>query len=214
MRKRTKITRALCRKRTGDAVTRAEHFGDLITADHKVLSEGCQSRNNHRHAVVLQDLANQWIQFYPCKTKTSQETEKSSRKFLEPSEKPKVIYTDNSLEFGISCEQLSWNHCASTSHRSETNGIAERAVRRIGEGTSAVLLHSGLDEKMVGGFHGVLLFCAKCSRPHIRWEKHLVNGERFRLAPWLNIILFLRKTSEDSINLVRKCYLEYSLDMH
>ena len=35
----------------------------------------------------------------PCKNKTSQETEKCLRKFLEPSEKPKVIYTDNSLEF-------------------------------------------------------------------------------------------------------------------
>ena len=35
----------------------------------------------------------------------------------------------------------------STPHRSETNGIAERAVRRIKGGTSAVLLQSGLDEK-------------------------------------------------------------------
>ena len=35
-------------------------------------------------------------------------------------------------------------------HRSETNGIAERAVRRVKEGTSAVLLQSGLDEIMVG----------------------------------------------------------------
>ena len=69
-----------------------------------------------------------------------------AKKFLEPNRKPKVIYTDNSLEFGKSCEDLSWNHCTSTPHRSETNGIAERAVRRVKEGTSAVLLQSGLNE--------------------------------------------------------------------
>ena len=123
-----------------------ENFGDLITADHKVLSDNCESRNNHRHAVVVQDLATQWIQAYPCKTKTSQETQRSLQKFLEPERKPKVIYTHNSLEFGKAFEDLSWNHCTSTPRRSETNGIAERAVRRVKEGTSAVLLQSGLDE--------------------------------------------------------------------
>ena len=123
-----------------------KNFGDLITADHKVLSEGCESRNNHRYAVVVQDLATQWIQAYPCKNKTSQETQRSLQQFLEPERKPKVIYTDNSLEFGKACEDLSWNHCTSTPHRSETNGIAERAVRRVKEGTSAVLLQSGLNE--------------------------------------------------------------------
>ena len=35
---RTKITRAPCRTRNSGAVPRAENFGDLITADHKVLS--------------------------------------------------------------------------------------------------------------------------------------------------------------------------------
>ena len=44
-------------------------------------------------------------------------------------------------------EGLSWNHHTSTPRRSETHGIAERAVRRIKEGTSAVLLQAGLDEK-------------------------------------------------------------------
>ena len=143
---RTKITRAPCRRRNGEAVPRAENFGDLITADHKVLSENCESRNNRRYAVVVQDLATQWSQSYLCKTRTSQETPRSLRKFLEPNRNPKVIYTDNSLEFGKSCEDLSWNHCTSTPHRSETNGIAERAVRRVKEGTSAVLLQSGLNE--------------------------------------------------------------------
>ena len=69
--KRTTITRAPCRKRTGAAMPRAENFGDMITADHKVLTEGCESRNNHGYAVVVQDLATQWIQSYPCKAKTS-----------------------------------------------------------------------------------------------------------------------------------------------
>ena len=118
--KRTKMTRAPCRKRTGTAVLRAEKFGDLITADHKVLSEGCESRNNHRYAVVVQDLATQWVQSYPCKTKTSQETEKRLQKFLEPTWNPKVTYTDISLEFGKASEDLSWNRCTSTPRRSET----------------------------------------------------------------------------------------------
>ena len=79
---RTKITRAPCRRRNGGAVLRAENFGDLRTADHKVLSDNCESRNNHRYAVVVQDLATQWIQAYPCKTKTSQETQKELAKVL------------------------------------------------------------------------------------------------------------------------------------
>ena len=54
--------------------------------------------------------------------------------------KPKVEHTDNSMEFGKACLRTS------TPHRSDTNGIAERAVGRVKEGTSAVLLQSRLDE--------------------------------------------------------------------
>ena len=82
----------------------------------------------------------------PCKTKTSQETQKSLQRFLEPDGNLKVIYTDNSLEFGEDCEHLS-NHCTSTLHRSETNGIAEKAVRRVKERTCG--------QRMVGRFHGI-----------------------------------------------------------
>ena len=80
---RTKITRAPSRRRIGEAVPRAANFGDLITADHKVLSDNCESRNNHRYGVVVQDLTTQWIQAYPCKNKTSQETQRSLQKVLK-----------------------------------------------------------------------------------------------------------------------------------
>ena len=86
---RTNITRAPCRRRNGGAVPRAENVGDLVTADHKDLSESCESRNNNRYAIVVQDLATQWFQSYPCKTKTSQETQRSLQKFLEPDGNPK-----------------------------------------------------------------------------------------------------------------------------
>ena len=110
---RTKNTRAPCRRRIGGAVLRAENFGDLITADHKVFSDNCESGNNHRYAVVVQDLATQRIQSYSCKTKASQETEKSLQKFWEPTRKPKVIYTDKSQGFCKACEDLAWNLCTS-----------------------------------------------------------------------------------------------------
>ena len=73
---RTKIKRAPCRRRTGETLPPAEKIGDFITADHKVLNEGCESRDNHRYAVVVQDLASLWVQAYPCKTKSSHEPEK------------------------------------------------------------------------------------------------------------------------------------------
>ena len=103
---RTKITRASCRRRTGTVVPKAETFCDLITAYHKVLSEGCESRNNHRYALMVQDLATPWIQSHTCKTKSSHETQQSMQKFLEPTKKPEETYTDNSWEFGKSCEEL------------------------------------------------------------------------------------------------------------
>ena len=92
---RNKITR-VGRGNEG-SIPRAARFGDLITADHKVLNGRSDSRNNHRYAVVVQDLATQWTQSHPCKTKTSQETQRGLQKFLEPTRQPKVIYTDNSL---------------------------------------------------------------------------------------------------------------------
>ena len=118
-----------------------------------------------------------------------------------------------------SCEDLSWNHCTSTPHRSETNGIAERAVRRVKEGTSAVLLQSGLDENWWADsmecytyLRNVqdLLSDGKTSMRDVLGN-HL-KDRSFHLVHWLSITLSLRKTSQESINLERKSYLDCSSD--
>ena len=51
---------------------------------------------------------------------------KISTSFSESGE----IYTDNSQEFMKACQDLLWNHDAGTPSSSQTNGVAERALRR------------------------------------------------------------------------------------
>ena len=76
--------------------------------------------------------------------KNSQETQRSLQMFLDPNRKPKVIYTDNSLEFGKACEDLSWNHCTSTPHRSgDYMGLLKEQWRRVKEGTSGCIVAIG-----------------------------------------------------------------------
>ena len=95
-------------------ILRGTKFGDIITADQKILNEQGESRNNQRNVIVVQKLATQWIQSYRSKTKTSQETMGNLRKFLGPEEKQKVKNTDNSWDFGKDWEDLRWNRCVST----------------------------------------------------------------------------------------------------
>ena len=59
---------------------------------------------------------------------------------------PMHVYVDNAPELLKAMEEFRWNHDSSTPHRPETNGVAERAVRRVKEGTSATLMQSGLTE--------------------------------------------------------------------
>ena len=141
---RTKITRAPCRKHTGTVVPRAENYGELITAEHKVLSERCASRHNHRYAVVVQDLTAQWIQSSPCNTKFSGDPE-------EPDGSRHKSLKSFTLTIPQNLASLVRNYPRIIVRQHHTDqkqmAIAERAMRRIMEGTSAVLLQSGLDKE-------------------------------------------------------------------
>ena len=149
--------------------------------------------------MVVQDLATQWIHSYQCKTKTSQETQKNLMKFLEPTRKPKVIYADIFLEF--------------TSHRSETNGIGERAVRRMKEGTSAVLLQSGLGNGWWAD--SVECYCYLRNIQDLLSDGKTPHERRFGI-PFTeqrsSITLFLRKINPDCLE--QKSCLVYFSVMH
>ena len=58
----------------------------------------------------------------------------------------------SSLEIFRACEDLCRNHDKSTSYRSETDGIVEKAVRRIKEGTSAQFVESVIQREVMECF--------------------------------------------------------------
>ena len=111
-----KVTRAAYRRNSQSHIRRATKFGEVITADHKVFKEEGESRSNHRYVNVVQDLATHRILGYPCKTQTFARNSKEITK-IQHHEKPKVVYTDSSLEFGKGCADLQWNHSTSLPRR-------------------------------------------------------------------------------------------------
>ena len=146
--KRTQITRAPCRKRNGEAVPRAakiwwlDHSRSQSPQWRRWISNQSPIRSRgKRFGPSMDSILSVQNKNFSGDGKEGYESSSSRRG------NQKSFFSGNSLQFGNSCEDLSWNHCTSTPHRSETNGTAERSVRRIKEGTSAELLLSGFDEK-------------------------------------------------------------------
>ena len=92
-------------------------------------------------------------------------------------------------------------------------------MRRVKEGTSAVLLQSVLDEKWWADSMECKNICEtfkiSCLMGRLHTKdvlENLLMDQSFRLVHWLSINLSLRKTSQESINLERKYYLDCSSD--
>ena len=106
----------------------------------------------------------------------------------------------------------------STPHSSETNGIAERAVRRIKERTSAVLMQSGLDEEWwadskecychLRNIHDLL---SDGKTPYEARFGIPFHGPVIPFGVMVEYHLFLLKTHRDNINLVLKSCQVYFL---
>ena len=146
---RTKITRALCRKHTGNQVPRAENDGDLIAADHKEFS---MKSVNLETITSMQSRCKIWLLHGCNRIRAKQNLLRRRKEVYDRLSSRRTGRKSFILTIPWNLAQLLKNYpgiilCASWSHRSETNGIVKREVRSIEEGTSAVLLQSGLDEK-------------------------------------------------------------------
>ena len=158
-------------------------------------------------------------QGFPTRNKTVQETMRCLQKFLPSDQKPGTIHTDNLLQFTRAGEDFCWNYDKSHPYRSETNGFAENAVRRVKEGTSVFVVHSGLSEMW---WRGVMeYFCSlKTHKTSCRTESHRMNEDlELRLMVQcypsglkFSLIQSPQKTKVAFIHLRQKYFHEYSVD--
>ena len=89
---RTELTKASCRRRTGETLPRAEKFGDMMTADHKVRNEGLETITSTLLWYI--NLPKNGFNLIRGKQNPHIRREKSLLKFLEPSHAPKVVFSD------------------------------------------------------------------------------------------------------------------------
>ena len=54
-------------KKSVDGIAPSTKFGDLVTADHKILNVENESRCGRKDALIVQDELTNWIQSYPMK---------------------------------------------------------------------------------------------------------------------------------------------------
>ena len=71
----------------------------------------------------------------------------------------KIITTDGLKEFVRAIDDLELTLDPSTPYRPETNGVAERAVRKVKEGTSCALEQSGLSSEWWPKPYHITAFC-------------------------------------------------------
>ena len=205
---RQKKGTALCRKITGTAVLRAKNVGDLkpitkfsikgVNLDTIETLQWCKTRQ-------------QWIHSYAMQNENfcGNATERS--KVLGTNEETKIhLHWLSKILANLVKIYFSWNHWTSTPHRSETNELAERAVRGVQEGASAVLLQSGLDEKWWADSMECCIYLRNI-QDFLFDGKTLTRGDsenhatdqQFYLVQWSVFTILLPKTCRDCISSVQ-----------
>ena len=209
---RTKTTRALY-KITYRQPTTSSVKSDLITADHIVLDEDCESRYDQ----VRSDCAR-----FSHSMVTGLTVQKKD--FSGNGQESSQFFFDQIASSKANSKTIGWNLATPVKIFSgfivhqrlavlRQIGGTERAVRRVQEGTSATLLQSGLVTKKWTEFVGCTCYLRN-AQTSPRWENTLMSGV-FEAIQWannslrsrLNIIRFLPKNCQKN-----RSYRALSLD--
>ena len=75
------------------------------------------------------------------------------------------LYTDGAEEYRKAADFLRWAHHSTPPYEHESNAVAERQVRRVKEGTRAILMQAGLPPSMWAHAARHFCFAANIEKP-------------------------------------------------
>ena len=127
------------RRRHREHTIDAQKFGGSVSGEH-LMSNGILSNGIDGEDVgfLLRDQATKLKQLHPAATKTAKECEIALKRFQGPMFSSRILHLYKAGKNSRTC------HDTSTPYRFAINGIAEREIRNVLEGTRTLLEHSGL----------------------------------------------------------------------
>ena len=127
-------------------------FGEQTTGDtlldrrHKKKDDNYVEDDNlfpgAKTAVVLYDRGTKWLDCCPKATKSAEDT-KAAMQFFAGTDEIKSFYSDNAHELEKAAKELGWMRASSTPGVPQTNGLAERMVRKTKEMSRANIVQGG-----------------------------------------------------------------------
>lgn len=150
---------------------------------------------------MIQDKHTYWLRAYAFRHENTECTVQGFQNFLGPKTKVEHVYTDGSKEFKAAMKQLQYSHDCSTPHTPQTNGVAERAVRKVKESTSCALGQSGLSAEWWSEAQNCFCFLYTVTEVmhdgYTSYQSRLLRGSEGPLIPSGAYVKFVPATPED-----------------
>lgn len=120
-----------------------QKFEGSLCVDHIILSKDEASRKGCIVTLTIVDKHTTWLHCHASRHKTAESIIEAFQDVMGPQARPEFVYTDNAPEYKKAFKTFSCSHDKALPHTHETNGVVERANRRVEEGTRCALFQSG-----------------------------------------------------------------------
>ena len=97
------------------------------------------------NGVVIHDHDTRWTECIPKAARSAEKTVEAFNEFVGPGERCEYFYSGGAPELVAAAKSLLWPAATSTPGQPASNGVAEREVRKVKEGTRCALASSGFN---------------------------------------------------------------------